>query len=124
MVRLITVTALAGGVPAATAHIAHAYAESLAVAGVVAAAVVYQLMAMSVAMLALSRCLPDDLPLGSSYMVGHGILTLLMTVVPLIVLPGMVWLYVLPLDEQGGLGGDAFSFDFENIQPPDHGETA
>jgi len=123
-VYLTTGVALAGGVPAGAAYLAYAYTGSVAVTGVVAAAVVYQLMAMSVAMLALSSYLPDGVPLGPSYMAGYGILTLLMTVVPLVALPGMAWLYVLLFDEQGHLGGDVLSFEPENVQAPNHGDAA
>lgn len=92
-----------------------------ALAAVAVVAVIYQLMALSVGGLALSQYVPDSLPLGPSYMAGHGLLTLAMTVGPIIMLPGLVWLYVLPFDAEGYFRpGAMVSLEPDAVAQPHH----
>jgi len=124
VVFLLTGLWIAVTVPAGAGYAAFWYSDSLIVAVVVGVVVVYQLMATSVALLSIMQYVPNGVPLGPSFMAGHGMLTLLMTAVPLLAIPGIVWLYVLPFDEQGYLGGDIFEFDRKKIEQPNHADSA
>lgn len=111
----------AGVVPAGAGWLTYHYTTSMGLGVVVAAAAIYHLMAMAVGILSLSQYVPESLPLGPSFMSGHGLLSLGMTVGPALMLPGLVWLFVLPFDEQGYLDlGAWFQLDMDSVAEPHH----
>jgi len=109
------------GVPSGVAWGVVEVTGNTAIAAIAAAGVIYQLMALSVGALVLTQYIPDSLPLGPSYMAGHGVLTISMTAAPLLILPGLVWLYVLPFDEAGHVRTEmVFAFDPGAVEQPHH----
>ncbi|UXF50942.1 MAG: hypothetical protein HQRvContig03_3 [Haloquadratum phage sp.] len=111
------------GLPAGAAWFAHHRTGNALVAAVVAAAVIYQTMALSVAALSIWEYVPDSLPLGPSFMAGHGLLSLSF-LLPVVVLPGLVWLWLLPVDEQGYVArGAAFGLRERHFETPHYEEV-
>lgn len=87
----------------------------------VAGLLVYVMMTVSISLLSLAQYLPENMPLGPSGMLGTGIITIGMLGMPTFVVPGLVWLFLLPFDEHGSLSWSAaLSFDFEEVEPPHH----
>ena len=121
----LVMAAMAGlialGAPVGLGWLTWQYTGNAVLGAVAAMAVVYQLMALSVAALSLWQYIPESLPLGPSYMAGHGLLTLGMTVVPMVTLPGLAWLWLLPFDAQGYFEPDAVvGLDAATVDRPHH----
>lgn len=107
--------------PSAAGWFAWQYTGNAILGAVAGIGVVYQLMALSVAMLSLYEYIPESLPLGPSYMAGHGLLTLAMTAAPAVTLPGLAWLWLLPFDAQGYFKSSAVAgLELRDIERPHH----
>lgn len=79
------------------------------------------MMSISLAELSLAAELGDTMDLGPSFLAGFGLLNYGMLVRPLLTLPGLPYLYVLPVDEQGYVDSSKwFSLDEDKIKPPHH----
>lgn len=112
------------GLPVGAGWFAHHRTGNAVVAAVVAGGVIYQTMALSLAGLSIWQYVPDSLPLGPSFMAGHGLLSLSF-LLPVVVLPGLVWLWLLPVDEQGYVTrGAAFGLREDRIERPHHEEVS
>lgn len=86
-----------------------------------AAAAIYAMMAVSLALASLADSLPNPMPMGPSFMMGAGILLAGFLLVPVLVLPGLVWLYVLPFDARGRFDVTAIlSLDASDVSFPNH----
>jgi len=111
------------GAPAGAGWFAHHRTGNALVAAVVAGGVIYQTMALSVGALSIWEYVPESLPLGPSFMAGHGLLSLSF-LLPVVVLPGLVWLWLLPVDEQGyPARGAAFGLRERHFEAPHHEEV-
>lgn len=109
------------GAPSTVGWLTYQYTGNIGLAAVLIAASVYQLMALTVAVGSVSQYVPEDLPLGPSFLAGHGLLTLSITLIPLFTLPGLVWLYLLPVDENGFFSRDAWlGLDEDGFETPHH----
>jgi len=108
-------------VPIGGGWLTYQYTANPVLSVVVVALAVYHLMAIAVAIFSLYQYVPESHAIGPSFMAGCGILLLGMTVVPILALPGAVWLYVLPFDEQGHLNwGATLQLDLTAFEEPHH----
>jgi len=97
------------------------YLKNPAPAFVLVPIIIFVLMSITVAALAISEYVPDEMPMGPSLMLGFGILNLGFLVVPFLFMPGLVWLYVLPFDIQGRSDWDSWvGLDWEAVEKPNH----
>lgn len=94
------------------------------VAGVALSAVVaYELLSCTIAVASVAQLLPDSLPLGPSFTLGNGMMSIGMLIAPLALAPGLVWWFVLPFDEQGYVDpGAMLELDMDAIEAPHHRE--
>lgn len=82
--------------------------------------IVYVAMSLSIAVMSIMQTLPTPMPLGPSFMQGSGLMTL-MFMLPLLVVPGIIYLWMLPVDESGSLDRSRmFSFDPDAVPEPSH----
>lgn len=86
---------------------------------------VYMWMSVALAAFMVMQHAPNPMPMGPSFTAGFGILTAGFLVVPVVFLPGLVWLYVLPFNERGYFDpGKILSLDEDAFEEPNHGDAA
>lgn len=84
--------------------------------------VIYLMMSISIGAMSVLEAADWPERLGPSAMAGLGQIGFYMAVVPFLVGPGLVWLYILPFDEMGRIDKHRlFSYSMDGVEVPNHG---
>lgn len=119
MITFIAGSVIATVLPIMLAVAVEARFDSIVLGIVIAIVLIYELMSISFAIGSLMDCIPDSYGLGPSALAGNGHLMLGMLIIPMLFIPGYIWLFILPFDEEGYVNFSRFcSFEPTAIEEP------